>query len=330
MANSLRENKPFRLVVLAMATWASMVCLHALNDVNDTTMVTMHETWMSQYNRVYNDKVEKEQRYNNFKENVKFIESFNKDSNRTYELGINRFADMTREEFSAIYNQYKVTHYPSRSPTTPFSHGKVNSVPRRVDWRKRGAVTPAKSQGKCGITKISTGKLTRVSVQEIIDCDKYGQGCNGGFLDEAFQFIIQNKGLTSAAEYPYEDKEGTCKRKKAEHSVARIRGYEYVPANNERALLNAVSLQPVSAVIDAGSSAIQFYKSGVFTGYCGTEMNHAVAIVGYGSTPAKKYWIVKNSWGSDWGENGYIRLLRNFKSKEGLCGIAKQGIYPTM
>ena len=102
------------------------------------------------------------------------------------------------------------------------------------------------------------------------------------------------------------------------------------PANNENALLNAVASQPVSVAIDAGGSDFQFYSSGVFTGACGTSLDHGVTAVGYGVTnDGSKYWLVKNSWGTQWVEEGYIRMQRNVAAKEGLCGIAMQASYPT-
>ncbi|XP_022843616.1 vignain-like [Olea europaea var. sylvestris] len=148
-------------------------------------------------------------------------------------------------------------------------------------------------------------------------------------MDSAFDFIKKNGGITTEKNYPYTAKDGRCNYKKENSAAVTIDGHEDVPANDEDALLKAVANQPVSVAIDAGGSDFQFYSEGVFEGDCGTELDHGVAIVGYGTTlDGTKYWIVKNSWGPEWGEKGYIRMGRGVKAKEGLCGIAIEPSYP--
>jgi len=174
--------------------------------------------------------------------------------------------------------------------------------------------------------------LISLSEQEVVDCDTKGedQGCAGGFMDGAFKFIIQNHGLNNEPNYPYKAVDGKCNAKAAANHVATITGYEDVPVNNEKALQKAVANQPVSVAIDASGSDFQFYQSGVFTGSCGTELDHGVTAVGYGvSADGTEYWLVKNSWGTEWGEEGYIRMQRGVKAEEGLCGIAMMASYPT-
>lgn len=183
-----------------------------------------------------------------------------------------------------------------------------------------------------GINQLKTGKLISLSEQELVDCDVDGedQGCEGGLMEDGFQFIIKNGGITTESNYPYDATDGTCKTAKEASHAAKITGYEVVPANNEATLLKAVANQPVSVSIDAGGSSFQFYSSGVFTGDCGTDLDHGVTAVGYGTTAdGTKYWLVKNSWGESWGEEGYIRMERDIDSKEGLCGIAMDSSYPT-
>jgi C1A family cysteine protease len=183
-----------------------------------------------------------------------------------------------------------------------------------------------------GINQLTTGKLVSLSEQELVDCDTQGedQGCEGGLMEDGFEFIIKNHGITTEANYPYQAADGTCNSKKEASRIAKITGYESVPANSEAALLKAVASQPISVSIDAGGSDFQFYSSGVFTGQCGTELDHGVTAVGYGETSdGTKYWLVKNSWGTSWGEEGYIRMQRDTEAEEGLCGIAMDSSYPT-
>jgi len=168
-----------------------------------------------------------------------------------------------------------------------------------------------------------------LSEQELVDCDTVDQGCDGGLMEDGFEFIIKNGGITSEANYPYTGVNGTCDTKKEASPEAQIKGYEAVPANSEESLQKAVANQPVSVSIDAGGSAFQFYSSGVFTGPCGTQLDHGVTAVGYGITDnGTDFWIVKNSWGTEWGEQGYIRMERGVDAKEGLCGIAMDASYP--
>ncbi|KAI3440798.1 Pept_C1 domain-containing protein [Psidium guajava] len=130
--------------------------------------------------------------------------------------------------------------------------------------------------------------------------------------------------------YPYVGTDDKCNIKSESNRVVIIKGYEDVSANSEGALLKALANQPVSEAIDAGGFQFQFFSKGVFTGACGTDLDHGVTAVGYGtSEDGTKYWLVKNSWGEEWGEEGYIRMQRDVSAKEGLCGIAMKASYPT-
>ncbi|XP_039170125.1 senescence-specific cysteine protease SAG12-like [Eucalyptus grandis] len=183
-----------------------------------------------------------------------------------------------------------------------------------------------------GITMIKKRKLVPLSVQELVDCDDNDDGCIGGLMDSAFEFIVSNGGLTTEANYPYQENKGTCNTAKAANPAASITGYKDVPANNEKALLQAVANQPVSVAIEGGGFDFQFYSTGVFTGSCGTDIDHAVTAVGYGKTSGSggtKYWLMKNSWGTGWGEKGYMRIQKDVSSKAGLCGLATEASYPT-
>ena len=183
-----------------------------------------------------------------------------------------------------------------------------------------------------GVTQLTTGKLISLSVQELVDCDIKGedQGCEGGLMENGFEFIIQNGGIATEANYPYQGADGTCNTKEEASHAAKIKGYEIVPANSENAFLKAVVNQPVSVSIEASGSAFQFYPSGVFTGECGAMLDHVVTAVGYGTTSdGTKYWLVKNSRGTSWGEEGYKRMPRDKRLKKGrklACTLFKKTI----
>ncbi|EEF47602.1 vignain-like [Ricinus communis] len=310
---------------------------------SEESLWNLYERWRS-HHTVSRSLTEKNQRFNVFKENLKHIHKVNQ-KDRPYKLRLNKFADMTNHEFLQHYGGSKVSHYRmfhGSRRQTGFAHENTSNLPSSIDWRKQGAVTGVKDQGKCGscwafssvaavegINKIKTGELISLSEQELVDCNSVNHGCDGGLMEQAFSFIEKTGGLTTENNYPYRAKDGYCDSAKMNTPMVTIDGYEMVPENDEHALMQAVANQPVSIAIDAGGQDFQFYSEGVYTGDCGTELNHGVALVGYGATQdGTKYWIVKNSWGSEWGENGFIRMQRENDVEEGLCGITLEASYP--
>ncbi|CAM0907957.1 unnamed protein product [Alopecurus aequalis] len=308
----------------------------AARELNDgTSMVAKHEDWMAQYGRVCKDDSEKAQRFEVFKANVAFIESFNAGNNK-FRLGVNQFADITNDEFKATKTnkRYKANHM--RVLSTSFSYENIYSNKNVVN----NALSTQSFAGCCwafssvaateGIVKIKTGTLVSLAEQELVDCDVHGedQGCGGGLMDDAFKFIIQNGGLTKESAYPYTAADGKCKS--GSNSAGTITGYEDVPANNEAALMKAVASQPVSVAVDGGDMTFQFYSGRVMTGSCGTDLDHGIAAIGYGkASDGTSYWLMKNSWGASWGENGYLRMEKDIADKKGMCGLAMEPSYPT-
>ncbi|XVE88192.1 hypothetical protein DITRI_Ditri19aG0049000 [Diplodiscus trichospermus] len=342
MARNLCQNMCLANL-LAFSIWISHAICRPLDEEH---MLKRHLEWMALHSRVYPNVAEKERRYVIFKDNVERIEALNNGIEKGYKLGVNKFADLTNEEFRSLHTGYKRQSFEllSNSQPSKFRYGNVTAVPTAVDWGAKGAVTSVKDQGTCGccwafsavaaiegITQSKKGKLISLSEQQLVDCDINGEdeGCEGGLMDNAFQFIKSNRGLTTEANYPYQGSQGTCKNKEAATPAATITGYEDVPVSNEKALQQAVANQPVSVAIEGSGWCFQFYESGVFSGECGTYLDHAVTAIGYGiSSAGTKYWLMKNSWGTDWGEKGYMRLKRDVASKQVLCGVAMKASYP--
>ena len=200
-----------------------------------------------------------------------------------------------------------------------------------------------KYQGSCGACwafsavgalegqlKLKTGKLISLSAQNLVDCsneEKYGnKGCGGGYMTEAFQYIIDNGGIEADASYPYKATDEKC-HYNSKNRAATCSRYIQLPFGDEDALKEAVATKgPVSVGIDASHSSFFFYKSGVYDDpSCTGNVNHGVLVVGYGTLDGKDYWLVKNSWGLNFGDQGYIRMARNNKNH---CGIASYCSYP--
>ncbi|XP_044262267.1 procathepsin L-like [Tribolium madens] len=307
----------------------------------------VHQKWAEfklTHKKQYSSPIEELKRKAIFQDNLAQIEEHNAKYAKgevTYTKAINQFADMTKEEFMTYVNRGLATK-PKKNEKLRLPFVKSDKpAAAEVDWRN-SAVTEVKNQGQCGSCwsfsttgavegqlAISGRGLTSLSEQNLVDCSsQYGNaGCNGGLMDSGFDYI-HDYGIMSEKAYPYTAMDGSC-RFDASKSVTSLRGYYDIPYGDESALQSAVANNgPVSVAIDA-TQELQFYSGGVFSDRsCDPQaLNHGVLAVGYGSESGSDYWIIKNSWGSSWGEAGYFRLVRNYNNH---CGVASQSSYPAL
>jgi len=286
----------------------------------------------------YNSIDEHDMRFNIFKRNMDMAREFNQAKTHTFTMGITKFADMTREEFAKFLKDTSGTK-PERDnsiPRTTFDETKY-TAPASKDWRDENAVTPIKDQGQCGSCWAfsTTGgiegqyalvhnKLSSFSEQQLVDCSSAqgNQGCDGGLMDDGFDYVKAH-GLCYESAYPYEGEDATCRATQCTSQVS-VTGYTDISAGSTSALKTASGTQgPISIAVDA-NYWWQMYTGGVFNHNCNpNSLDHGVLLVGYGSD----YWIVKNSWGTSWGESGYIRLAG---TDANTCGLANAASYPAV
>ena len=309
------------------------------------TMPNFNE-WVEMYGKTYQP-TERDYRETVYSTNVAKISEHNRE-NHTWTMNINQFADLTEDEFAAKYlGGFRERPRKFRKQMN-FAPANETALPTSVDWEAKGAVTPIKNQEQCGSCWafsttgsvegawfLAKGDLVSLSEQQLVDCStaEGNEGCNGGLMDDAFQYIIKNKGITTEAAYPYTATGPNTCESTGKPVAATLSGFTDVPANSETALMTAIAKQPVSVAVEADQSVFQFYSGGVMTSSCGTQLDHGVLAVGYGTDAANggDYYKVKNSWGDSWGEKGYIRLGRGAKfNPTGQCGVQMVASYPTV
>jgi len=322
-----------------------VICLCAVV-VSALSVEEQFAQFARKFNKVYATDAEYNLRLNVFKNNLDLIAQKNRDavaakSDTTF--GITQFADYTPAEFKAKYLS-KVPAVPDRSlPVAPlYTDAELAALPSTYDWRQHGAVTAVKNQGDCGScwSFSTTGNvegqwflagntLTALSEQNLVDCDHQcmdydnetscDQGCDGGLQPNAYSYIIKNGGIDTEQSYPYLGADGTCQFKES-NVGAKISNWTMVSSNETQMAMYLVQHGPLAIAADAVEW--QFYIGGVFDLPCGKSLDHGILIVGYGNQTTifgkgTDFWIVKNSWGGSWGEEGYLKIRRG----TGECGL---------
>jgi len=289
--------------------------------------------WKVKYNKQYSTVEEESTRFDNFKLTLDRITSRNAQSSNAV-FGLTKYSDMSPEEFKSTllgYIQPEESYDVGVLPSRPIE------VPQTLDWRTQNKVTPVKNQEQCGScwafstveniesmycmkNNMDCTQLAPLSVQEIVDCDTTDAGCDGGDPPTAYAFVMSEGGLEDDSDYPYTAADGTCNFQSNLVKVT-ITNWQYATQNSDESTMqsNLVAWGPLSICVDA--EPWQDYTGGVLMASdCSNQLDHCVQLVGYDMTQSTPFWIVRNSWGTDWGESGYIRLQYG----QDTCGCADE------
>lgn len=322
-----------------LASLFKVVFVTSISLFQEESFMVWYKQHNSSYNKSYEDLI------NTWIDNDNYINYINS-QNYTYKLGHNHFSGMNSVEFSEYMNFYNNRQIILTQRRLNKYLNIVNlstNYPTSLDWTSNGAVTSVKNQGQCGSCwtfstvgavegyyYIKNHLLVDLSEQQLLDCDNVNQGCNGGSLQNAYRWILTNKGLCTYASYPYLAKKSSTCSKCLVDNKSKINAYVSVSPNNDINMITALLLNPVSVSIEASQQAFQLYKSGVFTQTCGVKLDHGVLLVGYGIDNLTNYYKIKNSWSRLWGENGYIRIGRGsqYNNGAGQCGVLMNAVYP--
>merc|ERR1712002_13490 len=331
-------------IVDMMRFLLAAVCLgFTLALPEDQYSTILFAKFKTEHNKVYKTRDEHSYRFKVFTDNLEKINKHNK-AGHSYKLGINEFSDLTEEEFkSQFLGGYKPLHNPAESSLLFSERKPIKDLPASVDWREKNAVTEVKNQGQCGscwafattemiesYAAIATGDLTELSAQQVTSCTPNPLKCGGtggcyGSIPQLGYTYIQLFGHATEEDYPYKSGSSMntedCLYDVTDTApVVGITGYDTMSNDQEAVMNHLANVGPLAVAVDA--SYWGGYSSGVFSGCSFSEnigLNHAVQLVGYGTDPAEgDYWIVRNSWGTRWGEDGYIRLQRQAEAE---CGI---------
>ena len=305
------------------------------------------QKFTNSYEKLYDNNRQLEKGYTNFKKNVDFINSHNSNISSSFSLRLNQFADedpikLKKNLFSFEIEKNNTLILDSHNKNCEFTSNMnpYNKIPDVLDYRLKNAVTPVKNQGRCGSCwafstvgalegkyALNSGKLEVFSEQKLVDCSKSNFGCNGGFMHKAFDDILWRNGIPLEKNYPYTGVEGECRKDIPEFKDLNLLGYQFVLSHSSSALQSALQHNPVCIALAGDPMKFLFYGEGIFDCEdCSKANNHAVLLVGYDTSGNIPYWIIKNSWGEKWGEDGYIRI--KMKDGEGILGMNQYGLYP--
>lgn len=316
--------------------------LQKVDDIGLPSLTALFQEWKSIYGKGYETIEEEEQRLLTFIDNYNFIQEFNKNS-KDVVLALNEYADLTVEEFGAMrLGGFSLDKHKDLSKEKIVILDDSN-LPNSVDWRTEGAVTPVKNQQTCGgcwafaaaaslegYNKIKNGDLVSLSEQQLIDCVGTCSGCNGcSNLYNALIYTSQS-GIETESTYPFTGKFQRCEYQSTK-TVVKNDGYQNVAPKSVSQLKAALANQPVIVGIQANQRIFQLYKTGVLSSGCGNQVDHAVTAVGYTTVNGQEAFIVKNSWGTSWGEQGYVYISADSTANHGtgVCGILSAPTYPT-
>ncbi|XP_021516688.1 cathepsin J isoform X1 [Meriones unguiculatus] len=311
--------------------------------VHDPNLDAQWEEWKEKYKKNYSPEVEAVRRAI-WEENMRIVKLHNGENGlgkNGFTMELNSFGDLTGGEFR---NPMADIPVPAALTVERKDKKIVDGLPKFKNWINEGYVTPVRNQGTCGSCWAfaatgaiegqmfwKTGKLTPLSVQNLVDCsEKQGnKGCAQGSAFRAFMYVNETKGLQDEISYPYEGKQGTC-RYNSSNSRAYVTDFRLLPQNEIYLLVAVASIGPVAAAVDASQDSFRFYRGGIYyEPKCSQySVNHAVLVVGYGyegnETDGKDYWLIKNSWGENWGMRGYMKIARD---RNNHCGIASQASF---